>query len=176
MKRLLYPMICTVLFSATMLSALNAAIVQPTGIEADSHLQIAESSNFTIEDFISMTPEQFGHRSGHKLSWKEKIVYKMLQKKVKKKTAKEKTGVSPKENSNTLSLLSLIGGMIGLVFWFILPVLGLLMAAAGLAIGIYSLKKEGTNALNVLGIVFGGLAILAFLAVVIAFGDLWVFI
>lgn len=87
----------------------------------------------------------------------------LLQKKIAKHNSSGASG------TNTMSLLSMIGGIGGFLFIFIpyVGILGLLMAIAGFVLGLVAMKKEGSNVMNILGVVFGGLTIFLFLIAVI---------
>ena len=101
-----------------------------------------------------------------KKSNKLKVTQTLLIKKLKKdfnKSSEKKTAVEGKVN--TLSLLALIFGGAGLLLLGA-GGFGLLLGIAGLVLGLIALKKKTPNkTMAILGVVFGGIAVLAALLV-----------
>lgn len=67
----------------------------------------------------------------------------------------------------SMSTLALVFGASGFLLLFLIPILGILLGTAGFVLGLVSLKKEGSNVANILGIVFGGLTFFFFLLAVL---------
>ncbi len=128
---------------------------------------LAESTAFSVEDFLNMTPKQFEEQSGQKMSFVQKIAFKMAQNKAKKQVAKGKLDANTPASASTMSLLALVFGAAGLVLLFVSGLVGLLLGVAGFVLGLVAMKKEGSNVLNILGTIFGGLAILLFIVLLI---------
>jgi hypothetical protein len=104
-----------------------------------------------------------------KLSFTQKLALKIVQKKAKRAMKKSmSSGNTDQDQPRTLSKLALIFGSVGLGVILIpyVSVVAIPCAIAGIVLGIIGIKKEGSNAMNILGIVFGG-ALLVILAIVI---------
>jgi hypothetical protein len=143
-------------------------VVQHQEGETTATATAAAAADFTVADFLNMTPKQYAEQSGEKMSFTKKLAFKMVQNKVKKQVAKGKVDASAPASGNTMSLLSLIFGGVGLLS-LVLPIgiFGLLLGVAGLVLGLVAMKKEGSNVMNLLGTIFGGLTVLLFLVAVI---------
>lgn len=99
-------------------------------------------------------------------TWQEKVLIKKIQKKV-EKTKSSTKAAAPKAKADTVALLSLIFGGLGLILLFAGGGLGLLLGLAGLVMGIVGLSrvKRGvapgsSRTMAILGIVFGGIVTL----------------
>ena len=93
--------------------------------------------------------------------WKpvKKILKKLRER---KKEAKEiKEGVSVQESSSNAALVSLICGILGVVFIFIRPTLGLILGAVALYLGVKEKRAGYAKAGFILGVIVAGLALLA---------------
>lgn len=99
----------------------------------------------------------------NKISFSEKE-YKELKSNL-KKTLKSKS--TSEKNTNTVALLSLIFGSLGMLLSFVGA--GILFSIAGLVLGIIGIQKEPGNILAKLGIIFSTVGILLFLAWVALF-------
>jgi hypothetical protein len=157
--------------------AFGVVAVQPRGHATPQTTETA--GNFmTYQDLLSVTPQQYEALSGKKMPWPQKLALKIAQKKAAKKIAKGKLDPNAAVASgNTLSLLSLIGGAGGLLLIWIpyIGLLGLAMAIAGLVLGLVAMKNEGSNTMNLLGVILGGLTLLLFLVAVIIVATFWRF-
>lgn len=84
-------------------------------------------------------------------------------------------------STDTASLLATIFGASGLLFILIpiplFTILGMLLGVAGLVLGIIGIRGVGANALNILGIVFGGcvtlIVLFAFIFAIAFFSAFW---
>ena len=88
-KQLLLLIICVLFLGAPTFAA---SVVAPAPKEGEPAIQ-ALLKNLTIEEFVKLTPSQIRKQTGKKLSLKETIALKMLQKKLKKEIKK---GTAPK--------------------------------------------------------------------------------
>jgi len=143
-------------------------VVQPQGGETVEAAEPA-AAGITVADFINMTPKEYAEQSGEKMSFAKKLAFKMVQNKVKKQVAKGKVDASAPASGNTMSLLSLIFGAVGIIFiWLpVVGIIGLLLGIAGFVFGLVAMKKEGSNVMNLLGTIFGGLTVLLFLVAIV---------
>ncbi len=153
--------------------ALTLPLTQSFGVAVvtpqENEPAVAESAQVSVEDFLNMTPKQFEAQSGQKMSFVQKVAFKMAQNKVKKQVAKGKLDVHAPASASTMSLLSLIFGATGLLLLLLVSgILGLALGIAGFVLGLVAMKKEGSNVMNILGTVLGGLAVLLFLIFIIA--------
>ncbi len=116
------------------------------------------------ENTQSVPPaEAFEAPAGKKLSFRQRIALKLVQKKINKHQKKRdrKSKSRSEKNPDKLATLSLIFGAGSFVLVFI-PVIGFLAlftAIAGIILGAIALKKGGNKTLAILGIVFGALFI-----------------
>lgn len=121
----------------------------------------------TLEQFLSLSPREYEKTTGNKLKWKEKIVYKVVKWKMKKKMRSE-----PTEKQRTLGVISLAFGVLAMVFIFVnvplVGLLGVLLAIAGFVLGLKSLKGN-SNAPGLIGLILSSavifVLILAFIAI-----------
>lgn len=146
----------------------GVVVVQPQAGETQEAAAPA-ISDLTVGDFINMTPKEYAEKSGEKMSFTKKLAFKMVQNKVKKQVAKGKVDASAPASGNTMSLLSLIFGAAGILFIWLptIGILGLLLGIAGFVFGLVAMKKEGSNVMNLLGTIFGGLTVLLFLVAIV---------
>lgn len=157
---------------STLILALALPLTQSFGVAVvntqENQQTVAESAQVSVEDFLNMTPKQFEEQSGQKMSFVQKVAFKMAQNKVKKQVAKGKLDANAPASAGTMSVLALVFGAAGLVLLFVSGLFGLLLGIAGFILGLVAMKKEGSNVMNILGAVFGGLSILLFLVLLIA--------
>ena len=142
-------------------------VVQHQEGETTATATAAAAADFTVADFLNMTPKQYAEQSGEKMSFTKKLAFKMVQNKVKKQVAKGKVDASAPASGNTMSLLSLIFGASGILLIWIVGLVGLLLGIAGLVLGLVSMKNDGSNVMNLLGTIFGGLTVLLYLAAIV---------
>lgn len=148
-----------------------AAVVftAPAGVNQDD-VGVTHNTGLSIENFLNMTPKAFEEHSGKKMSWTKKLAFKMVQKKVKKKAAKGELDLAASYTPGKMSLLSLIFGSLGMITIF-LPVVGFFLSVgfsvAGLVLGIVAIKREGSNVMNILGIVFSATTLVVVLLIYI---------
>ena len=152
---------------ALLLSAWNTQIFSAVAAvmpaqEAIVKTEAALAPALSLGELTEMTPREWEAHSGDKLSFSERLAFKMVQKKIKRQAAKGKLDLSAPAGSETMSTLSLIFSVVGLALLFvpIIGFLGLILGLSGFVLGLVSFKKEGTNVKNILGVVFGGLMIL----------------
>lgn len=148
------------IFTLLSLQSFGAVVVNPQHAEAPEMVASVQQPELTVGDFLNMTPKQFEEQSGRKMSWTKKLAFKMVQKKVKKKAAKGEVDLNTAAAGNTMSLLSLILGAGGFVLLWVVGLLGLLMGIAGFVLGLVAMKKEGSNVMNLLGVIFGAATVL----------------
>ena len=126
-----------------------------------------DNQNLNSQDFSKMTVQEYALRTGKKMSFIEKFAFKIAQKKVNMMRKADGAG------SDLLSLLSVILGGAGLLFVLIgtssgLVLLGLLSGIAGFVLGLLGLKKEDSHTMALIGMICGGIVVLAFLYVILA--------
>ena len=126
------------------------------------------------EKSITITPKQDeANSSSKKMNFMERLTFKVLQNKIQKALAfnKDKSNTDGSNSDNTLSLLSCIFGVLGLLLLFTgsstLILLGLFVGIAGFATGLVGLKKENSKVLAIIGLVAGSLVLLIFIAAII---------
>lgn len=141
------------IFSIATISILSAAVESDKGSMNQGHITQNEASTVK-KAFSALTIADYEKQTGKKLGFFERIKFKLAQKYAKKLEKSDGSG------KKTLSLLALILGGGSLLCLFILPLFGILMALAGLILGIVGLKKESSKTMAILGIVFGGLTLL----------------
>ena len=136
-----------------------------------------EESVMDAEELLAqLDREVMEEKLGRKLRLGERIVVKMMQRKIKKKIKKGKT------NDGSLGLVSVILSSIGLFFLlmgFLVGVLfyaGILLCLAGFIVGLVGRKQEGDSlstigfALGLAGFVLGVVLIGLFVALIIGLG------
>ena len=123
-----------------------------------------QNQKLMSEKTMLMTPLEYEYSTGKKLSFVEKLGFKILQKKLKKGAALPKAGG---DGGNLLSLLSCIFGGAGLLIAFVSGLGGILLGIAGLVLGIIALKKEDSRTLAIIGTICGGLVVLISIVAVI---------
>jgi hypothetical protein len=128
--------------------------------------------NVSIEQFLSLSPREYERITGNKLKWKEKVVYKVVKWKMKKKMRGAPTPVQ-----RTLGWLSLFFGVLSGVLLFagtgVAGLVGILFAVAGLVLGIKSLKGNN-NAPGLIGLIWSSAVIAILIIAVIALsGSSW---
>ena len=146
-------LIMAFIFSIATISILSAAVESDKGSMNQGHITQNEASTVK-KAFSALTIADYEKQTGKKLGFFERIKFKLAQKYAKKLEKSDGFG------KKTLSLLALILGGGSLLCLFILPLFGMLMALAGLILGIVGLKKESSKTMAILGIVFGGLTLL----------------
>ena len=121
----------------------------------------------SIEQFLSLSPREYEKTTGNKLKWKEKIVYKVVKWKMKKKMRSE-----PTEKQKTLGVISLACGVLAIVLVFIpyIGLLGVLFAIAGFVLGLKSLKGN-SNAPGLIGLILSSTVILLVIVAAIALSN-----
>ena len=123
-------------------------------------------SSITMQDIIQLSPRRFELKTGIKLKFKERIAYKILKWKLKKKLRKPG---EPTAQQKKLGILSLIFGsiaVISILFILQLGIIAFCAAIAGLVLGIISLKGN-SNTPGILGIIFSsGVLIVIVLAII----------
>jgi uncharacterized Tic20 family protein len=110
----------------------------------------------------TLSPHEFEKATGKKLRFKDRIAYRVLRWKLRKK-GHEVINERQRRQGN----LSLIFGIASVVFLFI-PVLGILspgLAIAAIVLGIMSLKGN-SNTAGIIGIICGGTTLFLFLLAV----------
>jgi hypothetical protein len=127
--------------------------------------------NISASEFIALTPKEIAKKTSEKMSWDERILLKIAQKRIKKQLAK---GVQPpptesKEgSSNKMGKISVILGGAGLLLLFsiveVLVILGLICVGAGLVFGIIGLVKDEKKTMAIIGT---ALPVIAFVALII---------
>lgn len=115
-----------------------------------------------------------------KMTWTQKVIAKKIQKQIKKADSPEKVNKAKAGTPDTLALLSLIFGGVGLLLLFAGGGLALLLGVAGLVLGIISLgriKKGETPAsaktMALLGTIFGGVVALLGLIAIAAYSSIY---
>lgn len=98
----------------------------------------------------------------------QRVLENKIVKRLDKKFAKENAG-----RQVNAGLLSLIFSAVGLLTMLvasnpIIAITGLLVGLAGFIFGIIGVSKDEKKALSILGIVFGSIAVLAFLGLLVA--------
>ncbi|MCB9284120.1 MAG: hypothetical protein H6563_08620 [Lewinellaceae bacterium] len=93
-----------------------------------------------------------------KMSFRERLATKILDKKIKKAMQKSEAHKAG-NGGNILSLLSLIFGGASLILLWVFGILGLLLALTAIILGIIGSKKENSKVMAILGIVFGSLTL-----------------
>jgi len=141
-----------------------------------------EPKPITQEAFSKMSVQDFEAFTGRDLRFKEKIVFRLLRKKVRRQVRK-----NPKEATKPLTALAeeaklfegnaiaaILLATAGAIMFFALNGVGILVAPFGLLFGLISLKRqkrfkkynETSKVLAILGIIVGGAA-LGFMLVII---------
>ena len=116
-----------------------------------------------------LSPREFEKATGKKLRLKDRIAYRILQWKLRKK-GHEVIDERQRKQGN----LSLVFGIASVVFLFI-PVLGILspgLAIAAVVLGIMSLKGN-SNTAGIVGIICGGTTIFLFLLAIAVLAGGW---
>ena len=126
----------------------------------------------TMGQYISLSPREYERTTGNKLKWKEKMVYKVVKWKLKKKMRSE-----PTEKQKTLGVISLAFGVLAVALLFVPTAVGLLsilFAVAGLVLGIKSLKGN-SNAPGLIGLILSSAVLVVLVLAVIALSssDWW---
>jgi hypothetical protein len=104
-----------------------------------------------------MSAKQIANRYGIKMSWKQKLLWPLQRHMLKRNDH----GLTKEQRSaQTGGLIAGIAGVLGLVFLFIIPGLGLALACVGIIAGIVSLNNNPKPAFSKIGIIAGALAIL----------------
>ena len=155
-KQLFTVALCFTFFGLLPLNTISATVL------TSSYQKITtDNQSFNLEDFSKMTVQEYTLRTGKKMSFVEKLAFKVAQKKAKMMRKADGAG------GNTLSLLSVILGGAGLLFLLIgssgLALLGLLAGIAGFVLGLIGLKKEDSHAMAIIGLICGGIVVLIFL-------------
>lgn len=126
----------------------------------------------TFTQLIELSPREYEKATGRKLKFKEKIVYKIVKWKLKKKMRSE-----PTEKQKTLGLLSLAFGVLAIALIFVptaVGLLGILFAIAGFVLGLKSLKGN-SNAPGLIGLILSSavLLLLIIAVIIVASWDDW---
>jgi uncharacterized membrane protein YjjP (DUF1212 family) len=161
---------------ATVLLILGLVAHSTTGncaLVATAPLQGAEAVIDQCTDISPVTtldvPQESRKQLRKKLSFTQRIALKLIQKKARKAEAKSRADNTGEKRP--LSTLAVIFGSIGLGVIFIpfLAAVAVPCAVAGIVLGILGIKREGANAMNILGIVFCGTLILVLAIVLLLF-------
>jgi hypothetical protein len=120
----------------------------------------------TLTQLLELSPREYEKATGKKLKLKEKVVYKIVKWKLKKKMQS-----GPTEKQKTLGMLSLVFGALAVALVFVpyaIAILGVLFAIAGFVLGLRSLKGN-SNAPGLIGLILSSsvilLVVLAFIAI-----------
>ena len=165
----------------TLFLALLATLAQPVFAvdsaqkAADSFTtQTVEQAPLDAQDFLNLSPKEIAKKTGKKLSWGERILLKMTQKKIKKQLAK---GIQPANaegkasGDSKMGVISAILGGVGLLLTFsqvgILVILGLICGIMGLIFGIMGMKRDENKVLAIVGTALSAVVIFIWLLAVI---------
>lgn len=122
------------------------------------------------EKMLFLSPKQFEKVTGKRLTLKEKIIYKLLQLKLKKELKKNPPEINERAERQANNALFagiatwgffLIGAVVPVVGLFAIP-----FAIAALAFGASSLNKAESNVKPLIGIISGGLYLILLLIAV----------
>lgn len=130
---------------------------------------VSSLSPALVKMIQTLSPKQFEKATGKKLRFKDRIAYRVLQWKLRKK-GHEVIDERQRKQGN----LSLLFGIASVVFLFI-PVLGILapgLAIAAIVLGIMSLKGN-SNTAGIVGIICGGTVIFLFLLAIAVLAGGW---
>jgi hypothetical protein len=122
----------------------------------------------TTEDLLSLSPKNFEKLTGQRLSFKEKIAYKIMQWKLQKQLKaleKEDGDISKAERHSKNALFCGIATWGLLLLGIAIPIMGILsipFAISAIIYGAVSLNKTPNNTRSILGIVLGGLYVVLF--------------
>jgi hypothetical protein len=144
------------------------------------------SQSMTVNQFLSIDPDQIRKSNGIKQAWAKRWVVRHAQHRLQKKIdngklSRESTlnqAFAKGNNPNNRGKWSLILAGAGFLFLFLGPLayLTLPLAVAGLVLGIIGLQKDRDRTMAIIGIVLGGLTLLIFLlALLIVFTFLGLF-
>lgn len=130
-------------------------------------------NNITLQEFLILTPKKYQEPAGKKMTFKEKILLKILNLKLRKIRQDDKM-----HKKNNFGALSLLFGMIAVVGLFVayIPVLGFISlfgAIAAVILGIKGLRRNKKDTRSLIGLILGGtylLLAIIFIAVIINFG------
>jgi hypothetical protein len=130
---------------------------KPAGDQAALQAQFGEMS-MSASEFAALTPKEIAKKAGKKMSWGEKILFKIAQKRIKKQLVKEglegEAGGSSKKGKISLFLAGF--GLLLMIFSgasFTAFVVGLICGVIALVFGIIGLKKDENKALAIIGTV-----------------------
>lgn len=150
----------------TLFFALIFSALAHQSLQAAVAINSAPNAYDALAEDVSMELADFKTLRGEKLRLKERIAYRIVQKKINKSENKTSRG------GNTLGLLALIFGILGLLlFW--LPVvgfLGFLLGVAAFILGILGIKRDANPGMAIAGLVLGSVMLVILLLAVVIIG------
>lgn len=150
-------------------ASLASSSVPSSAIAADVAAQHQMPGNLSMDELLTLKPKEISKRTGQKMNFFERMAFRMVQKKVKKKIAKSKKSDQASEASG-LGIASLVMGslsILGALLMFFVPGMLLLALVTGLAGTIMGAiarsdgdRSGATTAGFIMSLVGGGLALL----------------
>ena len=130
---------------------------------------------FTTENLLTLSPKEFEKVTGQHLSFKEKIIYRIVQWKLRKQLRPSENtdgDISKAERHSKDALFCGIVTWAALLLGLAFPIIGLLsipFSIFAIIYGAISLNKTSSNTRSILGIVLGGLYLILFVIALLTF-------
>jgi hypothetical protein len=157
MKKYLIPLFMCICFYTLTANA----IVNP----CSSIVKVNPKKQITMEQILTMSPKEFQKATGVKLSFTQRLIYKLVQKKLKKQKRLQNPD-EPNLKADRNAELSLGAGIMTWIFALggilvpFISILSLPFALIALITGATSVKKTTKKTKSVVGMVLGGLYLL----------------
>lgn len=126
------------------------------------------SDSLSLNKILNLSPKDIQRLSGQKMNLIEKLELKIIQKKIKKNLSK----ADEKKSKETVSLIALITGILGLILLFIFPPVSFILILTAIITGIIGVnnnsnQKSRTKAL--IGLICGLVGVGIFIIALVAF-------
>ena len=148
-----------------MMSGLFLQKTNAVTLPVSANKEIVAAAPVPNTGLLSLSAKEIQHLTGHKMNLMERLQWKILQKKLKKTHAEEKT------SKDTLSVIALIAGIAGLALIFFVPIAGFLLLLTAVVTGIIARNSSDdpkARKKSLIGLVLGltgiGLIIIALVA------------
>jgi len=169
----LFPFLAVTALSLASNETLAVGMSQKSLSDPASQTALLEKfSDVSASEFAALTPKEISKKTSKKMSWGERILMKIVQKRIKKQLAK---GIQPSSaegeaggasKMGTVSIILALGG-VGLAVLALpldsisLVLLGAICVIMGLVFGIIGLKKDEKRAAAVIGTILSGVLLVS---------------
>lgn len=121
-------------------------------------------------NIFHFTPHQLKKQFGVHLNLRQRMQWAIVRRKADAFTDE----LTPKQkNARKMGGIAAVAGGLGVIFLFIVPIVGVILGTLGLILGLISLKDNPNRGSSWAGIIGGSVVILILLVAIVAFAGGW---